>query len=97
MYSKIAKTRAEIDLLSAKAYHYLEGHKLNENTLDQIVIAFNLNPIEVLRLTRKIQRLKRRYYISTKILARSIIKTRYKQHKENVAIPFDEMSPLANF
>ena len=97
MYSKITKTRAEIDLLSARAYHYLEGHKLNENTLEQIVIAFNLNPIEVLRLTRKIQRLKKKYYINTKILARSIIKTRYNQYKENVLIPFDETSFLANF
>ena len=96
METKLKASKEKIDFLSKKAYYYLEKYELNENTLEQIVIRFKLTPIEVLRLTRKINRLKQRYFIDNKILARSIIKCRYNTLKIHT-IKFDENSLLAIF
>lgn len=96
METKLRASKKEIDFLSTKAYHYLEAYGLNENTLDQIVVKFKLTPNETLRLTRKINRLKRKYFINNKILARSIIKCRYNVIKI-IEVKFDENSPLAIF
>ena len=96
METKLQASKEKIDFLSTKAYHYLEAHGLNENTLDQIVVKFKLTPSETLRHTRKIDRIKRRYFINNKILARSIIKCRYNVVKI-ITAKFDENSPLAIF
>ena len=96
MEKRLKATKEKIEFLSIMAYHFLERYRLNENTLEQIVIRFNLTPIEVLRLTRKIQRLKQRYFINNQILARSIIKCRYTTFRLPQGY-FDENSPLAIF
>ena len=96
MEPRLKASREKIDFLFIKAYHFLQGHKLNEDNLEQIIIKFNLTPIEVLRLTRKIQKLQQRYSINTKILARAIIKCRYKTYKYREAV-FNEDSFLALF
>ena len=96
MEPRLKASREKIDFLSIKAYHFLQGHRLNEGNLDQIIIKFNLTPIEALRLTRKVQKLKQRYFINNKILARAIIKCRYKTYKYCEAV-FNEDSFLAVF
>ena len=95
MNARIRLPKDELDLLYIRAYHYLEGYKLNETNLEQIIISFKLNEYEIIRLTKKIKKLKQKYKMSTQNLARAIIRTRYIAIKENAQIPFDEDSPLA--
>ena len=96
MEPRLKASREKIDFLSIKAYYFLKRHKLNEDNLEQIIIKFNLTPIEVVRLNKKIQKLKQRYFINNKLLAKSIIKCRYKNYKHHEVV-FDEDSLLAIF
>ena len=91
---RIIVSKKELNFLCERVYNYLEGYKLNESNFKQIVISFNLNEQEKTKLERKITRLKNRYFINNKILARAIVKLRYNYHKIK-EIPFDENSPLA--
>ena len=95
MKTRIRLPKDELDLLYTRAYHYLEGYKLNETNLEQIIDSFKLDEYEIIRLTKKIKKLKQRYKMSIQNLARAIIRTRYIAIKENIQIPFDEDSPLA--
>ena len=95
MEIRIKLKREDLDFLCIRAYHYLEGYKLNEDNLEQIILSFKLDELETTRLIRKITRLKRKHKMSIQNLARAIVKTRYSSFKEKPEIPFDEDSPLA--
>lgn len=95
MKTRTAIKRSDLDFLCIRAYHYLEGYKLTENDVEQIITSFKLDEIESTRLIRKIKRLKQKHRMSIQNLARAIVKTKYTSRKESYPIPFDEYSPLA--
>ena len=47
MNARIRLPKDKLDLLYIRAYHYLEGYKLNETNLEQIIISFKLNEYEI--------------------------------------------------
>ena len=98
--TKLVKAKVEretLEKLIEKAYHYLKYRELTVDSLDKIIVEFNLDLTETLRLLKRVQNIKRRcHFVNTRMLAASIIKSRYSvKPKSNYReIPFDENSPM---